>query len=667
MNGTTLGGRYELAEQIGVGAYGRVFLCHDIATNMRLACKRVDYGSIASDIQQRIEQEYQLVRSLEHPHIIKYHDYIVDREHQALYLISDYFSRKDLESYCALRHERGAALDEEDVWLILAQLVDVLAYCHSPAKPLHPDIGPVLHRNIRPENILLRDDGGIILTGFRAAKPLGEHNNSSTRIGRAAYMSPEMLAGRAYDDKTDIWSLGCTIYEACTNRALFHGSNAADVSQEHRLFTTPIRIPGYSEELSNVVSAMLEIDSVRRPSALQLFQHPHIERVWSLHRQGFGEQVHQPGSPDFVPCQRCSGISPHCEVCNGRGVLPRNAEDLDASLRRLPDQRLEAAASFYESTNTCTKARRTGRSRRRGLPIPTEPSIDDPGLNTSRRGHSRSSSRSQSRSRGYGGCSRNSALSSIARQESLAGTSNGTELIYEDNARNFSSYPGITSQLADGKLVQDLPYQGSVDPNQGLHRGTPEVFEALPPHDHRQSESQLNGGSLTADLSMSRISTSQQPYDDSMNADDFGRNGASTCMRAGLHAGGMERIRSPIDLAYAGRDGNRPPMYGQHVPGLLSPLDNIGAIPSDPLRVTGSGVRCMSSVSAKPFPTGHGVVAPYLVPAEFSGVPNGGTGVSGFHAPGMQRPQSGMLCSAQFLPVEPPQASGFGYGPSHGR
>lgn len=664
MNGMTLGGRYELAEQIGAGAYGRVYLCRDLATNMHLACKRVDYGGIASDIQQRIEQEYQLVRALEHPHIIKYHDYIVDREHQALYLISDYFSRRDLETYCTLQHERGAALNEEDVWLILAQLVDVLAYCHSPAKPLHPNIGPVLHRNIRPENVLLRDDGGIILTGFRAAKSLGEHNNSSTRIGRAAYMSPEMLAGRAYDDKTDIWSLGCTIYEACTNRALFRGSTAADVSQEHRVFVTPIRIPGYSDELSNVVSAMLELDSTRRPSALQLFQHPRIEHVWSLHRQEFGEQLRQSTPSDLVPCQRCSGISPHCDVCNGRGVLPRNAEDLDDSLRRLPDQRLEAAASFYESTNTCTKARRTGRSRRRGLPIPTEPSIDDPLLGSSRRGHSRSSSRSQSRSKGYGGCGRNSAMSAIARQESLAGTSTGTELIYEDNARNFSSYPGITSQLADGKLVQDLPLQGSAQPNQGQHRETPEVFEALPPHpDHRQSESQLNGGSLTADLSMSRISTSQPPYDDSMNAEDIGRPGTTACTRAGLSISGKEHIRSPMDLVYTRHDG-RPPMYGQHGPLLFSPLDNIGGIPGDPLRVSGSNVRCMSSVSAKPFPTGQGIVSPYLVPKEFNGMPAGGTGVSGLHVPNMQRPQSGMLCSAQFLPVEQPQAAGFGYGPA---
>ena len=439
MTRIVLSDRYELTEQIGIGSHSRVYLARDLNTNGLFACKKVDYGNAAVEIQPILEREVQLTRQLEHPNIVKYYEILHDEASQILYIVADYFKHGNLSAYCKARLEKGMKMDEDSVWMIIAQLADVLSFCHTPDKSYFPELGVVLHRNVNPDSIYLKDDGTVVLGGFSMAEPLGRKAAAATRIGVANYMSPEMLSNRAYDEKADIWALGCTIYEVCVGEPLFKGVDAPEVLRELRANIGPYILPGYTEELGKIVSAMLEYAPDKRPSALQILQHPTVERMWQMYRGyldvGVGvdakDATENAGTLHFncapetqqqiagsAPCPACNGTGCDCQQCGGTGIVPTVLNQLDVlmevskvepgdDLQEVEDAEsaLTASTKSKRSTRSAKKAPRSKTKTKKGSDIATsdptvfgtEESDAKSSRGSSRKRGSRASSRSTSR------------------------------------------------------------------------------------------------------------------------------------------------------------------------------------------------------------------------------------------------------------------------------
>jgi NIMA (never in mitosis gene a)-related kinase len=160
--------------------------------------------------------------------------------------------------------------------LILTELAVALRDCHS---------GPerILHRDIKPANIFIGADGHVKLGDFGLAKPLTS-DFANTMVGTPFYMSPELISGKQYDEKSDIWALGCVIYEMAVLRPPFNSIlRSEDELKRNIIHQIPKRLPPlYSEALASCVCSMLAKDPTKRPRANDILNVRNVNLIFEL-------------------------------------------------------------------------------------------------------------------------------------------------------------------------------------------------------------------------------------------------------------------------------------------------------------------------------------------------------------------------------------------------
>jgi len=200
---------YELDEEIGRGGMGIVYCAMDKRLKRKVAVKLLPPElAFRSDIRSRFLREAETAAQLSHPNIVPI--YNVEERDNLVYFIMAYIAGDNL----AVRLQKEGAMNPEDVRRILREVADALAYAHKRN---------VVHRDIKPDNILLDEDTGrAMVTDFGIARALTDKNDSrltatGMAIGTPAYMSPEQSAGEAdIDGRSDLYSLGVVGYQmAC--------------------------------------------------------------------------------------------------------------------------------------------------------------------------------------------------------------------------------------------------------------------------------------------------------------------------------------------------------------------------------------------------------------------------------------------------------------------
>lgn len=160
---------------------------------------------------------------------------------------------------------------EDIIWKLFTQLTLALYECHRrPA-------GKILHRDIKPGNVFLDAEQNVKLGDFGLAKIMGEDSvYANTHVGTPYYMSPEQMAESSYDEKSDIWSLGCLIYELASLRPPFAATTHLQLAARIKAGNferLPLR---YSEDLQQLVTWMLTLHPDLRPSVDELLAHPMV-------------------------------------------------------------------------------------------------------------------------------------------------------------------------------------------------------------------------------------------------------------------------------------------------------------------------------------------------------------------------------------------------------
>lgn len=212
-------GRYRLERELGRGAMGTVYLATDPTIGRELAVKTLPIMQACEDREQaeiaaRFFREAEAVGRLDHANIVAVHD--AGKEHDLAYIAMDYVRGESLDAWTG-----GARL--LPVWEVLeiaAQVADALAYAHSRK---------VVHRDIKPANIIYdRDNGVAKITDFGVARILdASGTRSGTVLGTPSYMSPEQVAGKKTDGRSDLFSLGTTLYQLLTGSLPFEGDSVA--------------------------------------------------------------------------------------------------------------------------------------------------------------------------------------------------------------------------------------------------------------------------------------------------------------------------------------------------------------------------------------------------------------------------------------------------------
>ena len=212
---------YELREIIGTGGFGAVYLAHQQMIGREVAIKIIlpEYAS-QPDFIRRFEVEAQVVARLEHPHIIPLYDYW--RDPSGAYLVMRYLRGGSIRA--RIKHEPLSLMAASR---LMEQVGAALAAAHR---------NDVIHRDIKPDNILLDDEGNTYLTDFGIAKDLANDvhiTRVDTVIGSPAYLSPEQIRNEPVTPRSDIYSLGVVLYEALTGQHPFPDQTATSLLLKH--------------------------------------------------------------------------------------------------------------------------------------------------------------------------------------------------------------------------------------------------------------------------------------------------------------------------------------------------------------------------------------------------------------------------------------------------
>ncbi|XP_069787456.1 serine/threonine-protein kinase Nek2 [Narcine bancroftii] len=261
---------YDLMESIGSGSYGRCQKIRRKSDGKVLVWKEMDYGSMSEAEKQMLVSEVNLLRELKHPNIVRYYDRIIDRTNATLYIIMEFCEGGDLASLISKCIRERQYVEEDFALHVLAQIALALRECHRRSESGRT----VLHRDLKPANVFLDIHHNVKLGDFGLARIL-QHDNSFARtfVGTPYYMSPEQINHMSYNEKSDIWSLGCLLYELCTLVPPFTAFNQKELAEkirEGKFRRIPFR---YSDDLNDLLGRMLSLKDYLRPSVDELMQH----------------------------------------------------------------------------------------------------------------------------------------------------------------------------------------------------------------------------------------------------------------------------------------------------------------------------------------------------------------------------------------------------------
>ena len=224
-------------------------------------------GMSADDLRETLN-EVKVLQSLHHPFVIEMQSCFLTSKH--LNIVMPLADCGDLSSY--IKNQKGTALPETDVLLLFTQICCALKHVHDRK---------ILHRDIKSANVLLctGTHGNLEakLADFGIARVLhGTMELASTAVGTPYYMSPELCKNESYDAKSDIWALGCLLYEMCTQKNPFTGVNFSGLALKILRGKYPPLPSSYSRHMCMLVAMMLEVDAHKRPSVSHILKLPFI-------------------------------------------------------------------------------------------------------------------------------------------------------------------------------------------------------------------------------------------------------------------------------------------------------------------------------------------------------------------------------------------------------
>lgn len=242
--GKRISGRYKILDMIGGGGMANVYLAHDMILDRDVAVKmlRLDFANDEEFIR-RFHREAQSATSLVHPNIVSIYD--VGEEDSLYYIVMEFVDGQTLKQYI----QQHSPLKVEQALDIMMQLTSAISHAHQ---------NHIIHRDIKPHNILIDHYGNVKITDFGIAMALSATSITQTNsvLGSVHYLSPEQARGGMANRKSDIYSLGIVMFELLTGRLPFSGESAVSIALKHLQSETPsVRRwnPNIPQSVENIV------------------------------------------------------------------------------------------------------------------------------------------------------------------------------------------------------------------------------------------------------------------------------------------------------------------------------------------------------------------------------------------------------------------------------
>ncbi|KAJ8397487.1 hypothetical protein AAFF_G00437630 [Aldrovandia affinis] len=262
--------KYDKVNKIGEGSFGKAILVKSKEDGKQYVIKEIGISRMSNKEREESRKEVAVLANMSHPNIVQYRESF--EESGCLYIVMDYCEGGDL--FRRINAQKGALFPEEQILDWFVQICLALKHVHDRK---------ILHRDIKSQNIFLTKDGTVQLGDFGIARVLNSTVElARTCIGTPYYLSPEICENKPYNNKSDIWALGCVLYEMCTLKHAFEAGNMKNLVLKIIRGSYPPVSPHYSLELRCLMGLLFKRSPRERPSVITILHKPFLSR--RIHR-----------------------------------------------------------------------------------------------------------------------------------------------------------------------------------------------------------------------------------------------------------------------------------------------------------------------------------------------------------------------------------------------
>ncbi|XP_021252597.1 serine/threonine-protein kinase Nek1 isoform X5 [Numida meleagris] len=252
--------KYIKVQKIGEGSFGKAILVKDKENSQQYVIKEINISKMSNKEREESRREVAVLANMKHPNIVLYRESF--EENGCLYIVMDYCEGGDL--FKKINAQKGILFSEDQILDWFVQICLALKHIHDRK---------ILHRDIKSQNIFLTKDGTIQLGDFGIARVLNSTVElARTCIGTPYYLSPEICQNRPYNNKSDIWALGCVLYEMCTLKHAFEAGNMKNLVLKIISGSFPPVSTHYSYDLRNLLSQLFKRNPRDRPSVNSILE-----------------------------------------------------------------------------------------------------------------------------------------------------------------------------------------------------------------------------------------------------------------------------------------------------------------------------------------------------------------------------------------------------------
>ena len=273
---------FEILKKLGDGSYSVVYKVRRKADNNIYALKKVNLQKLKEKEKINALNEVRILASVKSPFVIAYKEAFINDSDKSLCIVMEYADRGDLYQKIVEFKRIGCLIEETDVWRIFIQMTRGLKALHDLQ---------ILHRDLKSANIFLFSDGSAKIGDCNVSKVVYK-GLGYTQTGTPYYASPEVWNDDPYDNKSDIWSLGCVTYEMLTLHPPFRAESMEGLYQKVIKGKYAKINSKYSNDISEIISFLLKVNPLDRPNCSQILKHQLVVKRIEFFKaqEGFKEE-----------------------------------------------------------------------------------------------------------------------------------------------------------------------------------------------------------------------------------------------------------------------------------------------------------------------------------------------------------------------------------------
>ena len=285
------GNKYNIVGELGKGGNGQVFKVKKENDEIMYAIKKIAISNLSEDEVEQIENESKILASINDENIVQYYD--SSKDSSSFYILMEYCEGSDLKKFINEHKKQNKLIEEKIIYKIVSNLCLGIKAIHDKN---------LIHRDLKPENIFISENFSIKIGDFGISKQLSVNEEYAvTSIGTSKYMAPEVIKGEKYNNKVDIWALGCIIYELFTLNVCFDSKSLlgfVDIIIKKKHGT--INLQKYNPNWQKLIDLLLSKEYKKRPN---------ITKVINLIDSFFGNIFNKPINLKKLTSTEVKGLS----------------------------------------------------------------------------------------------------------------------------------------------------------------------------------------------------------------------------------------------------------------------------------------------------------------------------------------------------------------------